>query len=196
MATYNYSLSTDFSGSINEGQFHSEIANEVGITTTFYGITTIEDTIEVLFASSLSGGEETILNGLVSSHVPTYIKPHEIFFTIQSRISEITNTTYSRLITFKYDGSDNIGDIDYVEIICWKDSNVTSYDIRLVNRQNSDVIAEATGLTNNTLDINDLGTISNIPTESTILELQGRRVGGSGNNKNVYIESANIYYNN
>ena len=66
--TYNYSLSSDFGGNINIGDLKNEIEAEGGITPVLSGITRNDDDIDIIFESALSGGEQTTLNGLVSTH--------------------------------------------------------------------------------------------------------------------------------
>lgn len=69
MSIYNYSISTDFQSGINESQLHSEIV-ESAIVTELVGITTEADNCDITFGGTLSEGDETILNGLVSAHIP------------------------------------------------------------------------------------------------------------------------------
>ena len=54
-------------------------------------------------------------------------------------------------------------------------------------------IAGSTGLVNTSMQIIDLGTISNVPSSSSIFELQVKKNGGALSDK-VYIEEIIIYY--
>lgn len=194
MATYNYSLSSDFGNNINQNQFHQEVLGATGISPTFYGITTTGDNIDVLFESNLDTNEQLILDNLVTSHTPTYAKPFNNFFMVVPSNAKISNSVFTKIASFKFDGSDNIGTIDYIQILSYKNTAITSYDIRAIDRSNSNVLASA-NFSNNTLEINDLGTISNVPTDKTIIEIQCRQNGGSGN-KYIVVEGINIYHNN
>lgn len=72
MATYTYSLSGDFTNGVCIASLTSEIEAEGAITT---GLTYIvvspasnDDNVEIIFDSTLSGGEETALDGVVAAH--------------------------------------------------------------------------------------------------------------------------------
>jgi hypothetical protein len=68
--TYTYSLSGDFGGDINISTLFDEIQASA-IVNTCYGVSLLGDTVTIGFEGSLSGGDETILDGLVSSHDST-----------------------------------------------------------------------------------------------------------------------------
>ena len=88
-----------------------------------------------------------------------------------------------------------IGLIDYVEIISCEDQDVTSYDARLFDTTNGLTICEKNGITNDSEMAIDLGNISNIPINSSICELQLRKNGGNYDS-NINIESIIIYHGN
>lgn len=67
--TYTYSLSTDFGDNLEPSQLQEEIAASA-IVTDVSRIDTVGDVVDIIFVSALSGGDQTILNGLVSAHVP------------------------------------------------------------------------------------------------------------------------------
>lgn len=192
---YTKSLSTDFGGSIKLKQFHEEVVADGGIAPNLTGVTMTADVVDIAFDAALSAGEQTTLDGLISSHTPDVSKPKVQFYTETAQKQTIKTTSYSRSIRFTYPGSDRIGLIDYVSVLTSKDSNMTSYDIRLYDKTNNNVMAEVTGLTNTSDDANDLGTISNIPAGKAILEIHAKRVGGKSNSK-IYIDNAIIYHGN
>lgn len=195
-STYNYSLTSDFNRDLKTSQLHKEIENDTGITPNLIGIRLGNDNVGIEFDSALSAGEQTTLNGLVSAHTSDNSAPRTNFYDCYPKRDNITSTTYEKMGSFKYGGSDQIGIINYIDVISHKDSSLTSYDIRIYDQTNNLVITERTGLTNTEEVVNDLGTISNIPTAEAVLEIQAKRTGGSGKNKNVYIDQAIIYYNN
>jgi len=190
------SLSSDFSGNLKSEQFHQEILDS-SITTSLNGINVTGNVVEIEFDGTLDAGETTTLNTLISNHVPDNSPSKKNFFTFDPRTSDTTATSYKTIrSSFKYAGSDEIGVINYIEIIGYKDSSPTSYAVRVYDVTNNNILAEKTGLTNTEEEIIDLGSISNIPTQSAILEIQAKRVGGNGNNKRVYIEHVVIYHGN
>jgi len=191
--TYTKSLSGDFGGNLNTSQLFNEIENaEIGPSCVT--VKNESDDVELIFTSSLTSGEQTILDNLVSNHVVDTSKPHDNFFTITPKNEKIKEKSYRKIGTFKYDGSNQIGLIDYIEVISYKDSKIDSYDIRVIDR-NNDVILASANFTNDISEICDLGTISNIPTEKTILEIHGRQNGGKKKSY-LYIENITVYYNN
>ncbi len=193
--TYTRSLASDFGGSFKHSQFHREIVDEAGITPILDGINVSGDVIDIIFDSSLSVGEQTTLDTLISNHVPSTNKEKVIFFSFVPPSRNTNLSVYHRIATFKYNGSDNIGPIDYIEILGCSDADVTSYDVRVVNALTMDTIAEKTGISNTVSTITDLGTISNIPTDESIFEVYVKKVGGS-ETSNVHIEEITVYHNN
>jgi hypothetical protein len=66
---YTYSKSVDFGGSFAAGQFATEVASSA-ISANFERVDTDGDDVDVVFSASLTAGEVTTLDGLVSSHTP------------------------------------------------------------------------------------------------------------------------------
>lgn len=194
--TYNYSLSSDFGGNLKSQQLHEEIGAESGITPNIIAVNTDGDLVDIVFDSSLSGGEETTLNGLVASHIPDTSKPRKQFFSITPKKDVITPKNSWVLSTyFQYPGSDKVGLIDYIDVICSMNPGVNSYDVRIINKKTGEVIAEKTNMTNIVAETQDLGTISNVPTDKSTLELQIKKIDGN-NSKKVEVEQVIIYYGN
>lgn len=69
MTTYTRSLSGDFGGNLSAGHFHEEVNADVGIIPGVVTINAKDDVVDIVFDTSLSVGEEAILDGLISSHV-------------------------------------------------------------------------------------------------------------------------------
>lgn len=193
--TYTKSLSTDFGGSIKLKQLHKEIEDDGTIVPNIIGITMTGDVVDITFDSALSGSEETSLNSLIAAHTPNNSKPKETFYTETAQIDSTRAPNYTKVIRFIYPGSDSCGIIDYVEVLSRMNSGITSYDIRLVDKTNNTIMAEVIGLTNTTDSANDLGTISNIPTNKAVLEIH-IKVNGANGNSFVYIDNAVIYHDN
>lgn len=90
-----------------------------------------------------------------------------------------TSTTYVRLSTFIYAGIDNIGSINAIRANVWRDGG-TSIDIRIVDLGTGSVIVEKNILAINSDNLEDLGTISNLPNLPSVMEIQMRKTGGGG----------------
>lgn len=191
MSTYTYSLVSDFGGSLNSKQLHNEIVADVGITPTLTGINTEDDVVDVIFVSALSAGEQTTLNNLASAHtaVTEVSYSSKIKFNLNSR--EISNTSYTRLDTLIYEGTNNTSEIKKMLAIGYMDSGVTNFSIKINDKTNGTVLAENT-FTDATESILELTPISNLPAERSILELQVKKTGGAGNKK-VHVDSVILY---
>lgn len=69
MTTYNYTKTADFPGGIAPGQLDTEIRNSA-IATILDRVDTDGDDVFIIFVSALSAGDQTLLDNLVSAHVP------------------------------------------------------------------------------------------------------------------------------
>lgn len=194
MSTYTYTISGDFSGSEpNLFQFRQEIEDS-SIATAYNGAQIISDDVNITFESALSAPDVVTLDGLVSSHVPSNIKPRYNFYNDVPQINENHINAWRLMTKMKYGGSDNIGIINYIDVVSYMDSDLTSYGIS-VRDINGLVVAERTGLTNSTTAINDLGNISNIPTDESVLEVYSRCVDGNKDRK-CYVDEIIVYHDN
>jgi len=101
-------------------------------------------------------------------------------FHINFKAQTTTSTTWKELKTFIFDGSDDFGTITKIGVLSIKKSDVDGYVVRIYDSTNSLAIATSGTLTNNTQAINDLGTISNVPTGEAIFELQLKKTTGNG----------------
>ena len=63
-----------FGGLIAPGQLHEEIFVEPGITTSLIGVRVDVDVVSIDFVSSISGGEKTVLDGVVACGTCTRFK--------------------------------------------------------------------------------------------------------------------------
>jgi hypothetical protein len=112
----------------------------------------------------------------------------------QIDVGRTTNkSTYSKLARVIYVGKEKMGTMKSIEAVSHMDSGAISYDIKVVDRKNgSIVVAEVTGLTNTDSEIVDLGNISNLTNNKTILEIQLRRIGNGS--KKAYLDSLILKY--
>jgi hypothetical protein len=190
MTTYTKSLSTDFGGNINLSNLHNEIVAETGIVPVLNGVSQTGDDIEITFVTGLSGGELTLLNTVISNHNSIVILPTILHETVQMKLDNINTTSYKRMGTYLYDGTIHNG-INAIKAQCYMDSGITSFDIRIYDSTNNQVIAEH-NCTSTTQMICDYGTISNVPTNFAVLEFQAKRNGGT-TSKKVYLDYAVVY---
>lgn len=185
-----YSKSTDFGGQLNTSQLQDEINADAGITTTLSYIETVDDTVNVVFASTISAGEKTTLDGLVSTHTPDNTPVIVSQSTISPKADAFKASSYMRAATHAFQPSELT--LEYIKVVSYMDSSATSYDVRIRDIVNNLDIASA-NFTNTSEQINDLGAISNIPATETILEVDIRRNGGTGKSY-AYLSSIDFYY--
>ncbi len=184
-----YSLSVDFSGNLNRTQFHQEIVDN-GTLPTLVGVHDTEDIINIEFDSSLNAGQQTTLNGLVSSHIPSTIPKILLTETILPKKDTYSNTSYTRAASYIYNPT--INTLYCVKVLSYMDTGITSYDLQLFDKTHGNIIVTKNS-TNTDEELVDVGTLTNMPTVESILELNVKRTGGKKNN-NVYLESIGFYF--
>ena len=189
--TITKSLATDFGGNFAFDAITASIKNS--IATQFYGIQTCRDIVDFYFSNDLSAPELSTFNNIITNYIYTPdAKPKNSFNSFTPKIVSTSNTSYTSLLTFKYLGSNNVGPINYIEVISYRDPAITNYDVRVINHDTGAIIASRTGLTNTDYVSNDLGAITNVPITEAVFDLQVRKTGGP-TNKYVYIDSVIIY---
>lgn len=97
-------------------------------------------------------------------------------------------TSYTKILEISVPG-ENTNPLQAIKVISYKDSQVDSYDIRALNTNTSQIVAEA-NFTNSKPEINSLGVLSNLPEEEGIIELLIKRNGGKGKKKSAYLVEA------
>jgi len=84
------------------------------------------------------------------------------------------STSYGTMAYLLFEGTDAIGTPSSIKLLVWSKSSSKDYDIRIVRTDNGDVVAAITGQNNTEIAIKDLGSLSNLPTGATILEVQSK----------------------
>ena len=102
------------------------------------------------------------------------------------------STSYVVVADFIYRGTSLAGAIAAIMAVAWADVSTTCA-IRIYDVTNAQVICEKTNITVNTKGMADLGTISNLPANPAIFEVQIKRAAGSGGAM-VYVSSAQVRY--
>lgn len=190
---FNYTFVNDFTNGINMELLKREIL-ESSISD-LPQIAVYNSKVRITFSEELDNDKQAILSSLVSLHNPTNpTKPKINFFPIYPEVRKTRSNNWQTIATFNYQGTNYIGDIDYIDIISKKHKNATSYDVRIIDSVNGTIICETTELTNETYQVNSLGSISNVFNKPSLYEVQIKRNGT--NNKWIYIQELNIYHNN
>ncbi len=116
------------------------------------------------------------------------------FFKIYPQVKTIVSKDYYLTASFDFLGSDNIGTIYSIYVLALSEGVGSNFDIRIYNPSSApstSVIAEKTGLNNSTIALINMGTIANVPTDRTTLEVQVKRTTGS---KKIGIREITVYY--
>lgn len=102
-------------------------------------------------------------------------------------------TSYKSLAHFIYSGSDNIGSIINFNVNAWVSNNGTVC-VRFYDLTNANVIAEIIDISSqDESNIRSMGTISNLPTQPAVIEIQGQKATGGGASK-LRIASVELQY--
>jgi hypothetical protein len=111
-----------------------------------------------------------------------FIKAHRSAENWYWNAATFTAGSYQQVVKIPYAGTARTGVPTKFEITT--NIGAGSADIRVIDRSNGDVvIAEKTGIATG-LNIGlDMGTLSNLPIDKALLEFQGKKSSGSGDNE-------------
>lgn len=151
-----------------------EIKAESRITKTFIGVTEVDtDNIDIEFSLALSTTEQTTLETVViPNHDNSPLYSAVFVQTIPLCENKKISTSWTKLGSILFPGT-VYNTITAIKILSYQESQLTNHKIRIYDITNNTIIAEGT-FTNEILAINDLGTISNIPNDVAIFEIQGK----------------------
>lgn len=191
--TYAKHITRDFPKGVKLGQLNDEIKNSI-LSVKFVGVTQKDDiNILILFSSLLTPDEVALLSTITQSHIPKVKLKFDNTVKMTSVLTEINISTYHRLDTYVYEGTDQAILVKAVAVASM-DDGVTDYQIRIYDRTNRKVIVENT-FTNTDLEILELYPINNLPQEAAIFELQTKKRGGD-DTVGVNVSSATLYLRN
>jgi len=184
MTTKTYSVANDTgSGEIIAGQLFLEIEKNQDITTTVFSVNVSGDVITIVFKGTISSEEETELDSLVNSHLP---REYRNFLPIVFQPVIIKSKHYQTALSFFINGTNNEQGIDSVKFVSKKVNGSGNYSIRLYDSTNNKVLFEQS-YTNTTYQMFTIDSISNIPDEEAVLEIQAKV-----SNKPCYIKACKI----
>ena len=184
---YSYDFISDFGSNLAISQFGSEIANS-SISPLVIGLLQRNNSVEIEFDSVLSTEEQTTLDGLVASHVPAPVVGTNVI-NISFSEFDSTLTTYECAIKFVFQGTNVTGTVTNIEVLSHMDGGGTSYDVQIFDATNNNIIAEK-NFTNNDIQLQDLGTLSNVPVAKSILCIKVKVAGTT----TAYIGGLTIYH--
>lgn len=190
MSTYTKSITGDFGGVAPKlTQLRDEIKADGAITPTLSRIDRDGDDIDIIFDTALDGGEQTALNVLVLNHVPTTNIGRQVT-GISLFTQQVTESTYQTLGSFYYPGKSLLKKITNVKLIGYMEESGVSFDVRLFDSTNTKVIA-GNNFSDVEENISDLGSVSNVPTDQAVFEVQAKT---NGSDTVAYVKNVSIYY--
>lgn len=183
MTTYNY-ISNDFTNGVNKEKLINEIKKNIPIN---FNLSVSGDKIKIVFDSSLTSLQISILNAVISNHNsnPDVIGNKIMTLPISKKAHALT---YFSLLQFEYPGS-KINNLTHIKFVGNLEKGV-SFTVRIYNITNHLELVSGT-FTNTTENIIDLGSLNNIPYEDVILEVACRV---PDNNSSGNIKLVNLYY--
>jgi hypothetical protein len=104
---------------------------------------------------------------------------------------ETDSESYETAFEFIYKGLIECGIMQQFKIIGGVFGDGTEFNIRLYDVSNTAVIAELIGVTDDYPEIQDVGSLLNIPEEEAVIEVQVKRTAGTGT---VAVGSALVRY--
>jgi len=109
-------------------------------------------------------------------------------------ISISLNPSFTTIFGFLFRGSTILGIPTSIKIVSSVSNNDITVNIRLLNVTQGTIIASINNINNETAQIINLGTLSNIPTSEGILELQVYRSSGPSKDKFFQLNSFHIQF--
>lgn len=148
--------------------------------------------IECDFESELSPTQQTTLKSIVVNN-DSLIFNEKMLTSLVPKIGKFNTTTYSRVVTFTYEGYEKGLKLSSFRFVSHMDSGVNYYIMRIFDITNGNVIA--TAQFNNTIEEMQIiysSSITNLPERSAVIEVQ-ISVNGGNSSKNVFIDSVSVF---
>lgn len=185
--SYGYTASNGFATTERINTINSQIDSEIGDRDT----TRVEgDCVTYIFNAPISVDNVLKLNNF-NSILVDIAKPRRHLFSIYPRVDNTNTTAYSLIGRTAYKITLTNQSLDYIDVMAKMESNSESYSIRVVDVANENTIAEKTEINNTEFQTIDMGTITNMPTNGTVLEIYAKVENGEGC---VYIDQLQFYY--
>jgi hypothetical protein len=191
MTTYNYdNIPTIFINGVNLTQLYQILRRTFN---KFQNINISGDNMKINTTSELTNDEMTTMNNIFNTHIPIHIndisndilEPNIIY-------PKINSYGYTRIATSRFPGSREQF-IDKMIIKAYVDKG-RSYNIRLQNYDNGEIIYESENLMNTTLQTIEItsNNFTNIPITDCYVNILAK-LNGDSYEKHVYIEYVAIY---
>ena len=185
------SVAADFGGvEPNIGKLQTEINADPGISAVCLYINTYGDTVEIVFDTSLTSGDETALDAVIAAHDPTPVVQYAQNMPISLNQSSTRNNTYTKIGQVVFPGGSEMR----IKGNGYKEGTATSYSVKIYDITHNTTLVEQT-FTNTADDvIIDLGVCDNVPADASVIRAFAKRNGGASSER-AFVTSLFIYYN-
>ena len=181
MSHYTFTVSPATLSNKNLSELNTKISQKINVP-----INTVNSNgnskVNVDFNDELSNSERIKLHKVLLSWDTESTNIYEKIIPVYLNGNGINTSSYLRYGVYGYSGTNLTLSFKKISIVAYMDNTVTDYSVRIFNMTNSNIIAEAT-FTNTTEQILDMGSLSNIPSNPSILEIHLKRNGGNNNSK-------------
>lgn len=163
--SFSYFIETTFTNGLDTAKLYKDIRGGIMKPTTA-GIS--GDYYVIEFPTGLSSPQSDTLNTIITTHTGTPESEGVNFFIIPLSDEQFNNTSYTSCGAFEYPGRniDSLTNIRYTGSV-----STGNYSIRIYDVTNSQILAEGT-FSNVSKAINDLGTLTNIPYNNVLIDVQ------------------------
>lgn len=124
--------------------------------------------ITLSFSGELTGQQLTDVQEAICNHTIIVPPSHDNFFVITPAILSTSSSSWTKISTFKCDITKKI---NYIEILSYLNGPTTIYDVKIEDSSNS-IVAQSLGLSNTSVQVIDLGSITQPTTNICILYLK------------------------
>ena len=182
--SYTYSIINDFNGDLNTAQFHIEISNNVTIGPYFIRIDTINDDVYIVFSQSLTAGELTILNDMITNYIYIPSSSTESYVVLSNFKTGVKVSSSAYFAVDEYIIPDNTLPSLTSVFVTVTSSNVNTYfTVRFYDVYNKRTLAQTVSqaIVANNKNIINVPILLQPITGNNIFEIQIKRDSGSGN---------------
>jgi len=149
----------------------SNTNNPHNVTKTKIGLSNVTNDLQIPM------NQKGSINGIASLNNNGKVNINQLHKYDQYNFVSNTNSAdYTRMFQFIYLGTDNTYPISSFKIISYMSMGAVNYSIRIKDYTNNKTLAEVSG-TNTTQSIITINTLSNVPSNESIIEIQAKIVG-------------------
>jgi parallel beta-helix repeat protein len=173
---------------INLDNHISNITNPHDVTKVHVGLSNVTNDAQIPIS------QKGIGDGVATLNINSKINVNQLYKYDSYGFSSNTNSLdYTRMFQFIYPGTNNTYPLTSIQIIGFMEYGGINYSVKIQDYTNRKTITELFGLTNTKQQIIDMTSITNIPTSTSIIEIQAKIHNSS--NESCYLSGILCKYN-